>query len=342
LQPSELTIVSSLPNPFGDGAIDGMTWQQLPGGWATQDELPPQATSPLRHIRSPWVLAVRAGASLQPHALLEFAISARDTTASLLYADDDLLMDGKAQYPNFKPHTNTEWLRSTNYLGDAVLIRTAGWKAHRECHRFEGVYARALQTLEAQGRKGLLHIDTLLVHGSGQLTDDQLSCEARQLQAHLARSNLAATVSPGNQRGLRNVSFAPAHNQQVSVVVPSATQTGYLVCLLQSMVTYPSPLLHEVIVVTDNEFADRVQHAVNDVKAGFAIRVVSLANSPYSHAKALNAGAAQAAGDVLLFADDDTEITHNNWLEPLCGYFCQADVAAVAPRLFGAANPDPV
>lgn len=342
LQPSELTIISGQPNPFGDGAIDGMTWQQLPADWHTLDEFPPLVNSPLRHLRAPWVLAIRAGATLQPHALLEFSISARQTTASVLYADDDLLVNGKPQYPNFKPHTNTEWLRSTNYLGDAVLLRSAGWKAHRECHRFEGVYAHALQTLEAQGRKGLLHIDTLLVHGSGQLTDAQLSCETRQLQSHLVRSNLSATVSPGNQRGLRNVSYTPAESHQVSVVVPCATQTGYLACLLQSMVTHHSPLLREVIVVTDNEFADRVQHAVNDVKAGFAIRVVSLANSPYSHAKALNAGAAQATGDVLLFADDDTELTHNNWLEPLCGHFGQADVAAVAPRLFGSGSPDPV
>ncbi len=341
LQPSELTIVSSEANPFGDASEGALRWVQLPSEWAVAAELPPHTTGPLAHIQAPWVLAIKAGATLQPHATLEFAVTAQQTAAVVLYADDDVLIDGKPQYPHFKPHTNVEWLRSTNYLGDAVLLQARGWKKHTESHRFEGVYAFALRALETRDRSGLTHIDTLLVHGTGTLTDAQLAAEQVQVQTHLMRVGLQAQVKASTQRGLRDITYNSAL-QRVSVVVPCATQVGYLGCLLQSMANHGSTLLHEVLVVADAEFATRVQQAVDEANTPFPTRVITVANQPYSHAKALNAGAAEAQGNVLLFADDDTELVHGNWLEPLCALFSQPDVAAVAPRLVKPGSPDPV
>lgn len=341
LQPTELTIVSSQANPFVAASEGALRWMQLPPACATSAVWPPHTKGPLTHVQAHWVLAIKAGATLQPNAILEFAITAQHTAAALLYADDDLLIDGKPQHPHFKPHTNVEWLRSTNYLGDAVLLQASGWKTHPESHRFEGVYDFALRTLEVSGRTGLAHIDTLLVHGTGTLTDAQLAAEQIQVQTHLARSGLQAKVKAHTQRGLRDIVYT-AGPQRVSVVLPCATQVGYLGCLLQSMVSHGSPLLHEVLVVADAEFASRVQHAVDEVNTPFATRVITLANQPYSHAKALNAGAAEATGNVLLFADDDTELVHGNWLEPLCALFNQPDVAVVAPRLVKPGSPDPV
>jgi len=341
LQASELTIVSCQPSPLGTDSDAGMTWVQLPPQWANEAVMPAHATGLLAHIRAPWVLAIRAGTTLQPNCTLEFAITAQHTRASLLYADEDVCVGGQHQHPQFKPHANVEWLRSTNHLGDAVLLQAPAWKKHPESHRFEGVYAFGLGTLEHQGRAGLAHLDTLLVHSSGQLTDAQLTTERAQVQAHLARLGLPAQVEDGAQRGLRNVAYTPAGTQCVSVVVPCATQTGYLQCLLQSMATHPSHLLQEVLVVADHEFVDRVQQALDATPLPFSTRIVAIANQPYSHAKALNAGAAQALGNVLLFADDDTEVTHARWLEPLCGALMQGDVAAVAPRLVKPGAPDP-
>lgn len=341
LAPSELTVVSTQPSPFGEDTGGALHWVQLPSGWDSLEHIPQASTGPLGHVQAPWILAVRAGATLQPNAIVEFAIMAQHTTSAVVYADEDVLSRGKPQYPHFKPHANIEWLRSTNYLGDVVLVQSRGWKKHSESHCFEGVYAFALRALEKLGRAGLAHIDTLLVHGSGTLTDAQLNTEQRQLRAHLTRLGLSATVKAGSVRGLRDIAYSP-RAQQVSLVVPCATQVGYLTCLLHSLATHSSSLLHEVLVVADTEFAARVESAVKEARAPFTTRIVVLANQPYSHAKALNAGAAQATGDILLFADDDTELLHNQWLEPMCALFNQPDIAAVAPRLVKPGSPDPI
>lgn len=341
LQPSELTIISSHPSPFGEEGADWLRWVQLPSDWQSSAELPLHIAGPLAHIQAPWVLAVRAGAKLQPNCTLEFAITAQTTASTVVYADDDVMVQGVPKYPHFKPNTNVEWLRCTNYLGDAVLLAAEGWTRSNESHRYEGVYSFALRALENQGRQGLTHIDTLLVHGSGHLSDAQLASEHRQVNAHLARSGLPAKVLPGSQRGIRRIEY-PATDQRVSMVVPCSTQTGYLSCLLQSLATYTSRYLLEVLVVSDHEFVDRVEQTLAGLTLNFPARVIAVANQPYSHARALNAGASEAIGNVLLFADDDTEVIHHNWLDGMCGLFEQTDVAAVAPRLVKPGTPDPV
>lgn len=335
LQPSELTIISTQPNPFPPTEGDGLRWIEC--------TMESQRREPitLEHIQAPWTLAIKAGTTFQPNSTLEFALAARQASATLLYADDDVLINGTPQYPHFKPDTNLEWLRSTNYLGDAVLVSTPEWVRHASCHTFEGVYDLALRAVEKHGNTGLVHIDTLLSHTRGQLSDSQLATERSQLADHLARLGIKATISDSKHQGVRNVLYG-SNQKTVSVVIPSATQTGYLSCLLQSLVTYPSPNLLEVLVVADNEWVDRTQRAVEDIAAPFGIRVIATENRPYSHAHALNAGAAQAQGDILLFADDDTEIIHKNWLEPLCGLFSQHDIAVVAPRLVKPGSPDPI
>jgi len=341
LPPAELTIISSQPNPFGEIEGNHLKWVQLSPDRSDAPEWPPHAPGPIDHVQAPWTLTIRAGATFQPNGTLEFAIVAKDTTAAVVYADDDVRVGDKPQHPHFKPHSNVEWLRSTNYLGDAVLVQSKGWKKHPESHRFEGVYAFALRTLEREGRAGLAHVDTLLVHGSGRLTDVQLDAELRQVNAHLTRAGLQATVKPHSLRGLRDIAYTPVE-QRVSLVVPCATQTGYLDCLLQSLSTHSSPHLKEILVVTDHEFTDLVQQTVEAASPTLSVRVVSIANHPYSHAKALNAGAAQAVGNTLLFADDDTEVIHSGWLEPLCGLLAQGDVASVAPRLVKPGSPEPI
>ena len=335
LQPSELTIVSAEPSPFPSTDSEGLRWIQVSADLCSAD------AGTLGHVQAPWTLAIKAGTTLQPNSTLEFAIAAQHTAATVVYADDDVWVKGTPQHPHFKPHANIEWLRSTNYLGDAVLVATPVWGRHPTCHRFEGIYDFALRALETKGTAGLAHIDTLLTHGKGQLNNEQLELEHTQVKEHLARMGLDATVTDSKHRGLRDVVYRHTA-QSVSVVIPSATQTGYLSCLLQSMVNHPSPLLLEVLVVADLEFAARAQRAVDEIAPPFTTRVVAIPNQPYSHAKALNSGAAEALGNILLFADDDTEIIHNQWLELLCGVFAQADVTTAAPRLVKPGSPNPI
>jgi glycosyltransferase involved in cell wall biosynthesis/GT2 family glycosyltransferase len=341
-QPADLTIVAPFPAPFDDDGQQGMRWMQVAGPEWNTAVRPEAAPSPLEHMQGPWTLAIKAGTTLEPHALLEFAIAAQTSSATAIYSDDDLLLDGEPQFPHFKPHTNVEWLRSTNYLGDAVLLQTRTWKKHTENHRFDGVYAFALRAIESRGRDGLHHIDSILSHGRGTLPDEQLARETEQVKDHLARIGLTASIEATQQQGVRAVKYTARSALRVSMIVPCSSQTGYLDCLLASVRKHVAAELLEVIVVVDEENADRVRRGMREGGSDAAVHIVALENQPYSHARALNAGAAAAQGDVLLFADDDTEVVHDDWLKPLLGYLEQTDVGCVAPRLVKPGPVDPL
>jgi CTP:molybdopterin cytidylyltransferase MocA len=115
--------------------------------------------------------------------------------------------------------------------------------------------------------------------------------------------------------------------------VPTGYQLGYLRCLLESLQRYAEAELHEVILVSQPEHEAAVRQATASLGLPLPLRCVSTPAGPYRHGLALNTGAAVASGDVLLFADDDTEAIQRQWLSTLTAYFEQMDVGCVAPRL---------
>jgi hypothetical protein len=75
-----------------------------------------------------WLLLLESGTRLAPQALVEFALAARGPEVGLVYADEAVQAGDGPETPHFKPDLNVEWLRSTNYLGAAVAVRSALWQ----------------------------------------------------------------------------------------------------------------------------------------------------------------------------------------------------------------------
>lgn len=342
LQPTKVMVISSLPSPFASGdEPPGLVWHTQTATQAPRTGGSQGPISLLTKASAPWTLVTRAGTILEPHSLIEWTLATRHTTARLIYADEDVRQGDVFAQPHFKPHPNLEWLRSCNHLGDAVLVESRSWHSFGGHHCFDGVYSFALRMVESYGLQALAHVDSLLFHGTGRTGQDQLDAERSHVEAHLQRCGLATRVQATGVTGVHTIQYLPPA-LQVTLVVPSATQTGYLDCLLQSLLKYPAPQLAEVLVVCDHEHDERIRPILAGINGPFSVRCVSIANQPYSHGKALNAGLHAAQTELIAFADDDTELVHPKWLEPLAGYFQQPQVAVVAPRLAKPGTPEPI
>jgi GT2 family glycosyltransferase len=71
-----------------------------------------------------YLLMLHAGDCLSPHALHFYAQALQDDSPDMLYADEDTMdSDGVRTDPLFKPGWSPELLRSTPYLGRAILCR---------------------------------------------------------------------------------------------------------------------------------------------------------------------------------------------------------------------------
>jgi len=165
------------------------------------------------------------------------------------------------------------------------------------------------------------------VHASRELS------ELQQLEQHLTQQGLLATVTAQTMAGCRQLQYRSAIPRSVSLIIPTGYQLGYLRCLLQSLKRYPENELLEVILVTQEEHETATRNATGDIGLPVPLHLVTTPTGPYRHGLALNAGAAMAQGEVLLFADDDTEVIQRHWLSSLTAYCDQADVACMAPRL---------
>ncbi|MDD0840110.1 glycosyltransferase [Curvibacter sp. HBC61] len=299
-------------------------WHELPG-----------ASQPLAGPLPPWLVMVESGTTLEPQALIEFALAARRPDVALIYADEAIQNPAGLPTPHFKPDLNTEWLRSTNYLGSAVAVRSQHWLrlTPEQQLDFDQVYGLALELNLSEGPAAFQHIDTVLLQSSGHIDSAREAAELGLLQAALQRHQLPAVVQAQKIAGCRQIEYQSTAPRRVSLIVPSGHQLGYLRCLLGSLQSYVETQLCEVIVVSQPEQADAVQRAAGSVPLPVPLRFATTPPGPYNHALALNTGAALAEGDVLLFADDDTEVIQRHWLHPLSAYLDQADVGCVAPRL---------
>ncbi|WP_084461329.1 glycosyltransferase [Curvibacter gracilis] len=278
-----------------------------------------------------WLLLVESGAQLAPQALVEFALAARNPTTALLYSDESLIAKDGTETPHFKPQLNTEWLHSTNYLGAVVAIRAEHWLNSPAPKTFESVYALALHLSEKP--RAIQHIDTVLFSSDGHVSASRELIELQQLEQHLTQRGLHATVTAQAIAGCRLLQYRSETPRGVSMIIPTGYQLGYLRCLLQSLKTYQEDELLEVILVTQADHEVATRNATADIGLPVPLHLITTPAGPYNHGLALNAGAATAKGDVLLFADDDTEAIQRHWLSQLTAYYDQPDVACVAPRL---------
>lgn len=92
---------------------------------------------------------------------------------------------------------------------------------------------------------------------------------------------------------------------RISVVVPTFQRRDLVVALVEALERQDYARPFEVIVVVDGS-SDGTQEALSALEARrFPLRIVSQSNHGLAHAR--NCGAGMAAGEILLFLDDDME-----------------------------------
>jgi glycosyltransferase involved in cell wall biosynthesis len=289
-----------------------------------------------------WVLLVKSGTRIAPQGLVEWALATKQwTEAQLIYADEDSwLADGSRSYPHFKPDVNIELLRCTNYLGNAVLVRTKNWAQAGHPLSGAAIYSHALQLVDAYGKSALGHIDNILSHGSGQISAELENQEYLAAVKVLQEDGRAKNVLPQPRLGTWLVEYPCDSAAKVSLVIPSGLQAGYLRSLIESLQRFPQSNLMEIVVVTSPEQVSEVEYALSDVLPDIPLHIVPLVQEVYNHSRALNAGVAKASGEFILVCDDDTEMLHANWLTPLIGIIQQTGVGCVSPRLMANRGQD--
>lgn len=263
--------------------------------------------------------------------LLEIA---EETSADLVYADEDQLTDRERSAPKFKPGLSIDLLREEDYVGPVFLIRRVA-------------VARVLAELsedqtEISSYEIVLRLHELdaRIERAGEVLvswttprNPQLSEQERQsLRDHLMRCygdelGSALAVPPARLRPASN------RNVKVSIVIPTRDRIDLLAKCLDSIYRIDDGPPFEVIIVNNGSVEAMSNQWLRDAPGKFEHLAVIDADIPFNWSKLNNIGAEAANGDVLLFLNNDVEVISEDWLDRMLAHALRPDVGVVGPLL---------
>lgn len=294
----------------------------------------PAALSALEH-NTVWTAFLHAGETLAPHALAEFVQLAATQDLQLIYSDhDEISLTGTHLEPTFTPQWSPEHLLSSNYIGGFYAIRSTQLSDWRELDLQSVAWRYAILLMVAESISDQRHsvrriAKVLWSQPEGSLRPVQLVAETTAIRAQLQRTHKNAKVLE-QEHGLRAVLWPLTGTPKVSIIIPTMGKLELIKPCIDSLIEKTSYTNFEVVVLDNSrgKFPDGIQYLKDR-----QLKVIEC-NEPFNWARLNNIGAKHASGELLLFLNDDIEITTGDWLEQLVRQCLRPQIGAVGALLY--------
>ncbi len=337
----QLTVLADFACPSPEFAeMDELDWMPI-SAWGELGEVVAERA---RQSSAEWFWCGHAGIQLEPVFInLVVELISRHPEWRFVYTDEDvagLLQDQEHwSRPLFKPDANLDLLRSSGYVGHAVLMHRELWESLPVAELRPGLllnYAAALRCFEQFGEVAVGHIDEMVFHQPEAAPVDWLAF-AREalplLSGHLQRQNIAATISAGPLPGTFQVNYRLTQTPLVSIIIPTRNRLDLIQACLDSLLAetrYP----HFEVLVVDNRSDEPavLDYLQQQTQRDARVRVIPYPDE-YNYSAINNHAAQLAQGKFLLLLNNDTVILHDDWLETLVAMGLRPDVGAVGCRL---------
>jgi FkbM family methyltransferase len=292
-----------------------------------------------------FVIVLEPGDILPEYALALMANRlGQDAEIDVLHGDEDILEHGYRRAPQLKPEWSPELLRSYNYFGRPVAVRrqlmidagnfspdlglAAEWDLYL---RLTEPYMNKVATAAVR-REPVVLCHRNPASGNGRV--DRVGAGKAEfvecLRRHWERQGINASITVQSD-GTLHANWAIENPPLVSVIIPNKNRANLLtVCLdgLWNHTDYPSL---EIIVV-DNGSTEEETLALYRQAESKGVKVVDF-NQPFNYSRACNVGAAVAHGELLLFLNNDIEVTRPDWLSELARQATLPGVGVVGTKL---------
>lgn len=297
-----------------------------------------------------YYLFVTEGGKLEDAALALFAQAAEThPQAQMFYCDSDCFdREGRVGSPCFKPELDRYLLYSLNYIGGGFLVSGKLLQRIGPCPAYgEGEAALyGLLLACAQEAEEAVHIPQILYHGAPREMEPGLhsflwnvpadlraaEAEKKTLEVHFAGHGIRAEVLDGERPGVRRIRFLHAEKPLVSVLIPNRDYVPGLSRCLQSIERLAGYENLEILILENNSAEEETFAFYERIAARGNVRVLRW-EGDFDYARINNFGAEYAAGEYLLFLNNDTEMRSEGCVSELLGYAMCADVGAVGARL---------
>lgn len=276
--------------------------------------------------------------------LFELARCIERENPDFIYSDEDkLATSGEYTEPHFKPDWSPDTMMSTMYTCHVSCVRRRLLeKVGGLRPEFDGCQDWDFVLRVAERTSRISHIPRVLYHWRiipASIAADigakpyVLDASRRVREAALARRGIAGSVEPLPQmQGYFRVNYALRGTPLISIVIPTRDNPAVLRRCIDSILGRTGYRGFELVILDNGSVAPEAVAYLDEIRTCPRITVVRH-DAPFNFSELNNIGVRAAAGDLLLFLNDDTEVMQADWLERLGGYAQLAHVGAVGAKL---------
>ena len=283
---------------------------------------------------------------LAPQALFRIAEAlTTDPQADAVYTDEDKVTTDISEHfqPHFKPDFNLDLLRSNNYITHFFVVRT---RLAREAggfrREFDGAQDYDFIFRCTEEAKKVLHVPEVLYHWrthKASTADNPASkmyafeAGKRAIEAHLARCGQEGTVSLRKDLGFYRVEYPVQGEPLVSILIPNRDQKETLEKCLNSIWEKSTYNNYEILIVENNSSSPEIFNYYREIEKRPGVQILTWKEG-FNYSAINNFGEKSAAGDYLLFLNNDVEVINPRWIEELLGNCQRKEVGIVGAKLY--------
>ncbi len=282
---------------------------------------------------------------LFPNALYEVAGAITAKGAEMVYTDETHLLDGQFVNPFHKPDWSPDLLNAQNYICHFLVFRR---QLLGQSAVFSGEYDGAqdydLVLRLSENTSHIVHIPKLLYAWREHAQSTAANAEAKPyaneagrlaVEHHLKRQYGPAAYAENGAQGFTYQPRFPLPSPPplVSIIIPFKDKPEMTDTCVQSILEKTSYPHYEILLLDNRSENAATFRWIEEIqKAQPRVRVLK-ADFAFNWSRLNNFGAQQAAGEVLVFLNNDTRVITENWLELLAENALRPEVGVVGGLL---------
>jgi GT2 family glycosyltransferase len=267
---------------------------------------------------------------LSPDALYEnILVLNQNKDIDFIYSDEDKIDEnGMRSDPYFKPDWCPNNLQSRNYIGHFTVIKSSlvkkvgGYRTGYEGSQDFDLY---LRTTEIANK--IHHIPKILYHNQMNKTNSSQYIDSetngiKALEDSLKRKKLNGKVSQSENLPTHyQIRYEITEEKKVSIIIPSKNLTEITNVCISSIFKLTSYSNFEVILVNNNSNEDDFFKMVKrwEEKEPQRFKCIN-DNGSFNFSRLMNNAVKETSGDYLLLLNNDTEVTHPDWMTAMVEY----------------------
>ena len=277
-------------------------------------------------------------------ALYRLCESILNNRPDVIYSDEDKIdRDGRYTEPHYKPAWSPDTMMSLMYTchlacySRKLLDQLGGLRKE-----FDGCQDWDLMLRASEITNKIRHIPKVLYHWritQGSVSEDlnakpyviELSKEVRS--SALKRRGISGSFTPMHKCPEQfNIDYELPSGNAVSIVIPTNNNSKVLEACIESILRYADVDNYEIIIVDNGSSRE---HAVSNeaLASKVAAHTYIYLDIEFNFSTLCNTGAAKANGDILVFLNDDTELTGESSIRKIAALASLNHIGAVGAKL---------